>query len=327
MSERGKQFELEVATFLQGIPNSLVLREGEIIKKYGKELSGVDVLVETDSKRIYVQCKWEASTPSIRDINHFVATCESISQKAGYKKFQAYFLSRCPSSMSGMMALEEKLGFSLLDAGKEDNFAIAIEKLRDTVNTFCGISLEKYAGALHTKVSEEEAKKKSEIEELEKIRNELIERISDHCRLIPNYHMFDSMKFINDSNEFIRMASWKKLNQLIEMCIYDYNTSGSTYCVCEVMNLKFKIKNIRDTEQKLNTLIGKKKYNDFIMKDVSPFDQHKTSFAGKSCWGVYMNEKLWKSCKTQEDIGTLYRALNSPKNQLLKHITSISKVQ
>lgn len=56
-----------------------VLREKEIVSKYGSIAYGIDHLILTDHFVITIQDKWKKSKPTLQDANHFIKASERIS--------------------------------------------------------------------------------------------------------------------------------------------------------------------------------------------------------------------------------------------------------
>ena len=79
-------------------------RENEIKEIYN--LNGVDHLIIHNNNIICLQDKWENKTPTIRDINHFIQTSNTILQNHNNMKLFGIFVSKKQCSPLGLDALK-----------------------------------------------------------------------------------------------------------------------------------------------------------------------------------------------------------------------------
>ena len=107
--------------------NGTLLREKEIKQKFGKECSGIDFYLLIDNKNIFCQCKWENSTPSINDINHFLQSCKNTNVNNNVRKL---FISKLKPTEAGITSLGKENGISI-----NDNISMfkCLEKLENYV--------------------------------------------------------------------------------------------------------------------------------------------------------------------------------------------------
>jgi hypothetical protein len=76
--------ELLVKTKLQ------VLREKDIVRKYGSNLKGIDHMVYTDLYILCFQDKWTSTSPVLSTVNHFINCVETVSYKENKKCIGIY---------------------------------------------------------------------------------------------------------------------------------------------------------------------------------------------------------------------------------------------
>ncbi len=76
----GRKFEDEVHELLTQTKLQ-VLRERDIVRKYGIHVKGIDHLIYTDSYIICIQDKTESTRIVLSSINHFITCVETISYK------------------------------------------------------------------------------------------------------------------------------------------------------------------------------------------------------------------------------------------------------
>lgn len=90
-----------------------IYTEKEIRNLFGSEISGIDHLILCDNNIITIQDKWESSTPTIRDINHFIKCSDDIFKRKEYKKksYHGLFVSKKPCGKDGLKSLTNA-GFS-----------------------------------------------------------------------------------------------------------------------------------------------------------------------------------------------------------------------
>lgn len=82
-----------------------VLREKEIVSKYGSIIYGIDHLIIGSDFIISIQDKWKKSKPTLNDINHFIKAIERI----GYIENKCYlwiYLSKMPLTSYAKSAFE-----------------------------------------------------------------------------------------------------------------------------------------------------------------------------------------------------------------------------
>lgn len=97
--------ELLIQTKLQ------VLRENDIVRKYGLNLKGIDHLVYGIGYIICIQDKVTSSSPTLSLVNHFIQCVENIGHKEKIKCVGIY-LTKQPLTKPGKLAL--------LDANKRN---------------------------------------------------------------------------------------------------------------------------------------------------------------------------------------------------------------
>ena len=77
--ERGRQFETTVHYFISQT-KCIIMRENDIIKKYGVNNKGIDHLIYVNNYIICIQDKWMSSKPSLSCVHHFIKCVENISE-------------------------------------------------------------------------------------------------------------------------------------------------------------------------------------------------------------------------------------------------------
>lgn len=61
----------------------VVMREGQLIKNYGREFYGIDHCLIVDNYIITIQDKWEITSPSIAQIDQFISVTEQLVKLTG----------------------------------------------------------------------------------------------------------------------------------------------------------------------------------------------------------------------------------------------------
>jgi len=84
-----------------------ILREKEIIKKYGILCYGIDHLVYSVEYLICIQDKWRDTKSSLNDINHFLKSVEKVSE-AENKRCIGIYLTKVPITKGGLEALKNE---------------------------------------------------------------------------------------------------------------------------------------------------------------------------------------------------------------------------
>lgn len=95
LSQLGREFENKIHDFLLKT-NSPILREKEIVRKYGKITNGIDHLVYGgyhNNILIAIQDKWTSSSPQLSAINHFIR-CVKCLEKIEQKNVIAIFVTK-----------------------------------------------------------------------------------------------------------------------------------------------------------------------------------------------------------------------------------------
>ncbi len=93
----GLQFEDEIHELL--IQTKLhVLREKDIVKKYGLNLKGIDHLVYSIGYIICIQDKVTTSSPTLSLVNHFIQCVENIGHKENIKCIGIYLTKKALTS-------------------------------------------------------------------------------------------------------------------------------------------------------------------------------------------------------------------------------------
>ena len=82
-----------------------VLREKEIVSKYGSVAYGIDHLILTKHFVITIQDKWKKSKPTLQDANHFIKASERISN-IEKKSYLGIYLSKMPLTSYAIKAFE-----------------------------------------------------------------------------------------------------------------------------------------------------------------------------------------------------------------------------
>lgn len=85
--------------------NYEVLREKEIIKKYGKLFYGIDHLMYVSDYIICIQDKWKNTKSDLSEINHFIKTIEKINDVEN-KRCIGIYLSKLPLTKGALDAFE-----------------------------------------------------------------------------------------------------------------------------------------------------------------------------------------------------------------------------
>lgn len=80
-----------------------IIRDKEIVKKYGKNNYGIDHLVYLDNYIIGIQDKWLKTKPSLHMINHFIKCIDNISQ-IDQCKCVGIYLSNLPITSGSQLA-------------------------------------------------------------------------------------------------------------------------------------------------------------------------------------------------------------------------------
>lgn len=85
--------------------NYEVLREKDIIKKYGVLYYGIDHIIYISEYIICIQDKWRDTKSDLSDINHFIKTTEKISD-AENKRCIGIYLSKMQITKGALKAFE-----------------------------------------------------------------------------------------------------------------------------------------------------------------------------------------------------------------------------
>lgn len=114
----GLQFEDEIHELL--VQTRLqVLREKDIVRKYGSNLKGIDHLVYTIGYIICIQDKVTSYSPTLSLVNHFIQCVENIGYKEGV---------RCVGIYLTKLSLTSPAKLALLDANKRNvNYFVEIQ--------------------------------------------------------------------------------------------------------------------------------------------------------------------------------------------------------
>lgn len=112
--------------------NYEVLREKDIVKKYGILCHGIDHLIYTSEYIICIQDKWRDTKSSLQDINHFLKSVEKISE-AEYKRCVGIYLTKIPITKGGLEAFanENSKQFNLFLSLHNENMDIIFDKLTE----------------------------------------------------------------------------------------------------------------------------------------------------------------------------------------------------
>ena len=102
--QNGYLFEKKVHDTLAQT-NYLILKENDIIRKYGKLCFGIDHLIYCREIIIGIQDKWTESKPSLSQINHFVSSLKKIGNFEKKKLFGIY-LSKLPITSGAISSFD-----------------------------------------------------------------------------------------------------------------------------------------------------------------------------------------------------------------------------
>lgn len=107
--ELGFHFEDQVHSLLT-TTNQYVLREKEIVQKYGKLANGVDHLIcinDQNKTIIAIQDKWRASSQQLHDINHFISCVRHI-ERTEQKYVIGIYVTKKPITSGAIQSLNEE---------------------------------------------------------------------------------------------------------------------------------------------------------------------------------------------------------------------------
>jgi hypothetical protein len=83
----------------------LAYRERDVRNLFGEECAGIDHIFDVgDDIRIFVQDKFEDKSPTLRDVNHFIACVETVRMKSDRKYVLAIFACKIPPTQNCIRA-------------------------------------------------------------------------------------------------------------------------------------------------------------------------------------------------------------------------------
>lgn len=103
-SQLGLQFEDTIHNLISQCRYK-VLREKEIVNKYGSIVNGIDHLILTEHFVITIQDKWKISKPTLQYVNHFTKASKRISD-IEKKNYLGIYLSKMPLTSYAIKAFE-----------------------------------------------------------------------------------------------------------------------------------------------------------------------------------------------------------------------------
>jgi hypothetical protein len=131
-SKIGFKFEDEVHKVLE-TTNKIIMREKEIVSRFGVLCNGVDHLIYNDATHqlILIQDKWRERPQSLSEINHFVVAVKTIEEKTGMFA-EGIYLTRRKITKGAMERLNHENNKSLCNkfhCVSDDNMDKSISKL------------------------------------------------------------------------------------------------------------------------------------------------------------------------------------------------------
>jgi hypothetical protein len=108
--QEGIIFEERVHSLLSNIRTTQILREKDIRKTYGSHISAIDHMFILDNYCICIQDKWQKTTISNKDYNHFIVCLYDINQRliSTNKKIIGIYLSKFPLSKEALVRYNEE---------------------------------------------------------------------------------------------------------------------------------------------------------------------------------------------------------------------------
>ncbi len=90
-------------------------RERDVRNLFGEECAGIDHIFDVgDDIRIFVQDKFEDKSPTLRDVNHFIACVETVRMKSDRKYVLAIFACKIPPTQNCIRAFATRQGFEFI---------------------------------------------------------------------------------------------------------------------------------------------------------------------------------------------------------------------
>lgn len=83
----------------------VIMREGQLIKNYGKEFYGIDHYLMVGNYIITIQDKWEITNPSIAQVDQFISVTEQLVKLTGKELLCALFVSKIQMTPNGLQKL------------------------------------------------------------------------------------------------------------------------------------------------------------------------------------------------------------------------------
>ena len=295
MSELGREFEqLCVEIITSTFPMLIVLKERDIINIVGAHCTGIDIMTKMDNKLVFMQLKWENNCPSIRDVNHFIQSCQYANIENN--EFQAYFISKFPMAQAGKLSLESNLNFSSIHSNKIDNQQLCIELIINNINTFyeCNFNKDKLNQLLSEKIIKKITEKTTTEIAIENLYKQLeidINVISNCLIPVLNTHLW-----MKPCEIHIHQKNIKEIyNYVKKLFTWEYSP-----CDCNIFNHHIRqifntLKHIIPIIQSINAISGKKQFKDFKFEEPTPENYLICSYFGKNAQvSKYSNIKDFK---------------------------------
>jgi hypothetical protein len=90
----GRNFENEIH-YLLCLTDKKILREQEIVNKYGNNCFGIDHLIYCNNFMVCIQDKWTSRNPNLTDAQHFLSAMRNI-YRIENKKIIGIYISKIP---------------------------------------------------------------------------------------------------------------------------------------------------------------------------------------------------------------------------------------
>ncbi|AYV82491.1 MAG: hypothetical protein Hyperionvirus1_70 [Hyperionvirus sp.] len=184
-AQKGRLFETKIHEHFSKFGNSdtiKCLRENEIIKKYGINVSAIDHYMSYGDKIVLLQDKWTGSSISLRDVDHFIVCVNFIRDSLPPEtKIQAIYVSKKAPTKAGLLSLDKHGCFAIYDKNSEtledsDAMESVISKLEQHILSFFGVDNTVNGDVI--KQYQEELNRMSDVEKL------LIERLDRFIKFL-----------------------------------------------------------------------------------------------------------------------------------------------
>lgn len=233
-------------------------REKDIKNIYGQQITGIDHMISYNHNKIYIQCKWENKKPSIRDINHFIASVESIK----CNNCLCLFVSKKEPTKNGFLIFNSKnienrhiYQYIYCDNNIEnlvDNVVVCILKYFRLDNKI----KKNNASLLINKIKQD---KKNKYDELE---NKSTILYNDISQIINNNYLPENSLSKNEKHVLLNIIEAHKGKQIIQILKKKYNhlESASRDIVRVSEQIFNKLNQINVLYSDINKLLDKTKY-------------------------------------------------------------------